>query len=276
MMVLCRAGILFLLFSLFVVSRGMAQQDTDTQKMDTTVGDTIVVGGDGSSAAPGSAPAIDTSTLVGAGPQTGTDDRGTASLRTVPDSVIDAYKKDRRFAYANDPAYWRHTREEPNKFGEWLLRVLTSKGFRYFILIALAGLLLWVIIRVVSDNNLQVFYRRRVRKTGSDGGTDETAAEEDLDERLQHYLALKDHRQAVRYLYLRSLRGLSDRGLIRLTLQATNHEYLRQLGGTVQESPFRFLTTAYEKVWYGEFALGDMQFQRLYQYFVDFDKTVRP
>jgi hypothetical protein len=278
MMVLRRVGVLFLLLLLLVVSRGMAQQSTGKEKIDTTVGDTIIVGGSGGGSASetGSESTVDTSSLVGAGGGHGAEDREAARLRTVPDSVVDVYKKDRRFAYANDPAYWRHVREEPNKIGEWLLRVLASKGFRYFILIALAGLLLWVIVRVISENNLPVFYRRRARKTGGDGSTEEAPVEEDLDERLQHYLTLGDHRQAVRYLYLRSLRGLDKRGLIRLTLQATNHEYLRQLSGMAQESPFRFLTTAYEKVWYGEIPLGETQFQRLYQHFVDFDKTVKP
>ena len=273
-MVLRRTGILTLLLSLLVISRGLAQRDTDREKLDTTVGDTIVVGGSGGSASPGSESTIDTSTLVGAGGEAGTNGKEPPSLRIVTDSVINVYKKDRRFAYANDPAYWRREPEKPNPFGEWLLRVLTSKGFRYFILIALAGLLLWVIIRVVSENNLHVFYRRRVRKTGSEGDAGEVPHEEDLDERLQHYLTLGDHRQAVRYLYLRSLRALSARELIRPRLQATNHEYLRQLSGTAQETPFRFLTAAYEKVWYGEFTLGETQFQRLYQHFVDFDKTI--
>ena len=272
MMVLRRAGILFL-FLLFLTCRGAAQRPTDTvEKLDTTVADTIVVGGSVSPVTEESV--LDTSTLEGAGREMGYGDQDAVSLRTVPDSVIDVYKKDRRFAYANDPAYWRRQPEEPNKPLEWLFRLLSSSGFRYFILIALGGLLLFVIIRIMSENNLHVFYRRRTRKAGGDG-TDEAPVEEDLDERLQHYLGLHDHRQAVRYLYLRSLRGLNHQGLITQTLQATNHEYLRQLSGKAQERPFTFLTTAYEKVWYGEFALGETQFQRLYQHFVDFDKTVQ-
>lgn len=273
MMVLRRAGILFLLLSCLVASRGVAQQPRDTaEKLDTTVADTVVVGG---AVSPGQEPTIDTSTLVMAGSQTDSGDQQAASLRTLPDSAIGAYKKDRHFAYANDPAYWRHEREEPGKFALWLWRLLTSAAFRWCILIALAGLLLFVVIRVVSENNLHAFYRRRVRKAGDEGEAVGESVEEDLEERLQHYLKIGDHRQAVRYLYLRSLRGLGERGLIRPTLQATNHEYLRQLHGTAQERPFRFLTTAYEKVWYGEFTLGATQFQRLYQHFADFDKTVR-
>jgi hypothetical protein len=274
MMVLRRVGMLFVLFLLLLTFRGAAQQPADTvEKVDTTVGDTIVVGAD---ASPGPASTIDTSTLVGAGQESGTGDQDIVRLRTVPDSVIDAYKKDRHFAYANDPAYWRHQPEEQNRFGEWLLRALSSAGFRYFIYIALGGLLLFVIIRVMSENNLSVFYRRRIKKQQGTDQADEALAEEDIDERLQHYLGTGDHRQAVRYLYLRSLRGLNEFGLIRQTLQATNHEYLRQLSGTTQERPFRFLTSAYEKVWYGEFPLGEEPFQRLYRHFVDFDKTVKP
>jgi hypothetical protein len=273
MMVIRRAGVFFLLFSLFFAYSATAQHSTDTaEKLDTTVADTVVVGG---TASPGAEPAVDTSTLVNAGQETGGGDQEVTSLRTVPDSVIDAYKKDRHFAYANDPAYWRHRREDPNKLAEWLWSILTSAAFRYTILIALGGLLLFVIIRVMSENNLRVFYRRRVRKTGGDGSADEAPVEEDLDERLQYYLAGNDYRQAVRYLYLRTLRGLHHKGLIKQTLQSTNHEYLRQLSGTAQERPFTFLTTACEKVWYGEFTLGEAQFQRLYQHFVDFDKTVR-
>ena len=274
MMVLRRAGVLFLLSSLLFTFRGAAQRSADkTEKMDTTVADTIVVGADGTS---GSASVIDTSTLVDAGRETSTGEQEIVSLRSVPDSVVDADKKNRRFAYANDPAYWRHQPEERNGFGDWLFSVLTSAAFRYFIYIALGCLLLFVIIRVMSENNLSVFYRRRIKKQTGKDLTDEAIGEEDIDERLQHYLGTGDHRQAVRYLYLRSLRGLDQHGLITKTLQATNHAYLQQLSGTSQERPFRFLTSAYEKVWYGEFPLGEEPFQRLYRHFVDFDKTVKP
>lgn len=269
MMVLRRAGILFLLLSLLFIRTGWAQQSTDTtEKLDTTVADTVVVG----ASTQGGESSLDTSTLADGTERASVQQP--ASLRTVPDSVIAAYKKDRHFAYANDPAYWQRVKEQPNGFADWLLRVLTSTGFRYFILTALAALLLYVIIRVVSENNLHVFYRKRKRRTGGEEYTDEALPEEDLDERLQHFLAIGDHRQAIRYLYLRSLRGLDQRGLIHQTIQATNQEYLRQLSGTSQERDFRFLTTAYEKVWYGEFPIGETQFQRLRQHFVDFDKTV--
>ena len=77
---------------------------------------------------------------------------------------------------------------------------------------------------------------------------------------------------AVRYLFLKTLRLLNERELIKYHIQATNREYVRQLSGSALGDPFRFLTGAYEKVWYGEFSLSEGQFEKLYPYFTDFYK----
>jgi len=267
MILIRRAGIVFLAILLFFVTAVNAQQDT-------TVADTIVVGAD---ASPSVGAAVDSSSVTGTDQETAPETVDSVILRSVPDSIVERWKKNPRFAYANDPAYWRRAPESHSGLADFLVRLLTSAGFRYFVYILLGALLIFVIVRIITENNLGVFYRRRVgRMAGGGGPGDGLAVEEDLDERLQYYLSIGDHRQTIRYLYLRTLRGLDERGLIRQTIQATNHDYLRQLSGTSQERPFRFLTTAYEMVWYGEFVLGEEQFRRLYQHFVDFDKTVQP
>jgi hypothetical protein len=242
--------------------------------MDTTTADTVVVGANAPASSSDRTPA-DTSVLSGAGETSATSLPDSVIFRSVPDSLIDAWKRNRRFAYANDPAYWHRQREEPSPFLQWLGRFLSSAGFRYFVYIVLGGLLAFAILRIMFENNLGLFYRNRAKKiVRGDGAQGAVAEEEDLDERLQYYLDQNDHRQAVRYLYLRSLRALGDRGLIQGDGRSTNREYLRQLSGTPQEAPFRFLTGAYEKVWYGEFDLGDEAFRRLHRYFEDFDKTI--
>ncbi len=259
-----RPGILLLLSFLLFAARAGAWQAADT----------VVVGAN----APSDPPA-DSSSLSGASEATGAVLPDSVILRVVPDTTVEAWKRDRRFAYANDPAYWRRQKrqtDKPSPFLQWLARVLSSAGFRYFIYFALGGLLVFAILRIMLENNLGLFYRSRTKKrAGDDGGQGEDGtAEEDLDQRLQYYLARNDHRHAVRYHYLRSLRALSGRGLIQGGARTTNREYLRQLSGTPLEAPFRFLTGAYEKVWYGEFDLGDEAFRRLHRYFEDFDKTV--
>jgi hypothetical protein len=215
----------------------------------------------------------DTSTVPASGDKEGagiiSQDTVAPVFRSIPDSVAARWRKDPDFAYANDPAYWQqeHQDESPG---------LLSRLLRYFFWILLGGILLYAIIRIIAENNMRLFYRSPGKKRG--GAVQEEQAdgvEEDLDGQLQHFLQIRDHRQAVRYLYLKSLRLLSDRGLIRLHQESTNREYLAQLGSNPHRGPFSDLTIAYEKVWYGEFPLNDGQFGRLHQYFEDFYKTVR-
>ena len=198
-----------------------------------------------------------------------------AVLRELPDTFVSRLKNEQAFAYANDPAYWQRPKQqqEPENEG-WFSRLLGSKAFEYFLLVLFGGVLIYAIVRIVTDNNLAVFYRSAKRKAGGSIKQEGASEEEDLDERLRQLILAGSYQQAVRYMYLKSLRLLNDRQLIRYHPDATNYEYLRQLGSTPQGAPFKDLTSIYERVVYGEFPVGDQLFQRLHQYFEDFYKTV--
>jgi Domain of unknown function (DUF4129) len=259
-----------------------AQQKNDTVVVSGPKPDTIVsIGASNDTGMATSGQYSGSDTLTGAAgdsallEQSGTK-AGPALMRNVPDSVVNEWKKEKDFAYANDPAYWR--REQPaenhsNRFLRWLAKVLASQGFKYFILALLAAILLFAIIRIISENNLRLFYRPP--KKGVQGAEEVVSPlEVDPDIQLEHALASRDHRLAVRWLYLKTLRLLNDRALIKYTFQSTNREYAQQLSGSLLGGPFRFLTGAYEKVWYGEFSLSDGQFEKLYPYFQEFYKSI--
>ncbi len=206
----------------------------------------------------------------------GTDTQ-TVTLRVMPDSVVANWKSDKSFEYANDPAYWQwhELRDNATSSGGGFPRFLASRGFEYFILFLMGGILLYAITRIIVANRLQLFYRPPRRPMVVKTGADAASPEDDLEGQLMHFIQMKNYRQAVRYLYLKTLRLLNDRGMIRYHQESTNQEYWRQLSATPQGEPFRDLTSIYEKVWYGEFPLGDALFLRLHQYFEDFYKSVR-
>jgi hypothetical protein len=198
-----------------------------------------------------------------------------STFRTVPDSVITRLKKDRDFAYASDPAYWtpkKEDKEEP-RFLRFLEQQLSSRGFKYFIYLLLAGILFYALYKIIAENNLRLFYRTGAKGT-TDNGQGPGLAEEDLDEGLTKAMAAQDHRLATRYLYLKALRLLDAKGLIRYHPQATNQEYISQLNMLPQGEAFRFLTGAYERAWYGDFAINERQFESLLRYFQDFYKSI--
>ncbi len=196
-----------------------------------------------------------------------------ATFRAVPDTVITRWKKDRDFAYANDPAFWtREKKEKDSRFLRFLGELFSSRGFQYFIYLLLAGILVYALYRIIAENNLRLFYRKPV----SSGGRPQELSleEEDLDKGLEQALTRGDHRLATRYLYLKALRLLDVKELIRYHPQATNQEYIDQTRALPQGVSFRFLTGAYERVWYGELAINATQFDWLLRSFQDFYKSI--
>jgi len=196
-------------------------------------------------------------------------------FRTVPDSVIERLKKDKDFAYANDPAYWTPENEnrKQNHSFDFLEKFLNSQGFKYFVYLLLAAILFYALYKIIAENNLQFFYKAGAKAANLAGETI-SMQEEDLEEGLKQAMGIPDHRLAVRYLYLKALRHLDAKELIRYHAQATNQEYISQLGGLPQQEPFRLLTRAYERVWYGDFAISGQQFTLLQTYFKDFDRSL--
>ncbi|HEY4107749.1 DUF4129 domain-containing protein [Puia sp.] len=276
MMIRRHPGIL-LLFLLTCHLSAIAQRDKPGERLDTTIADTVVVGEDYPSGGKnaGGKTHLDTTTVaVPESGNAGSTAEQSPVLRHLPDTTVNRWQHDPKFAYANDPDYWKVRQEKTSGFWLWLGRVLASKGFRYTVLILLGGLLLYAIIRIVMDNNLTLFYRRTKRTAGGPEETEGLPEEENIEQRLRHFLEIGDKRQATRYLYLKSLHLLSARSLIRWHVDTTNQEYLRQLKDHSLEGSFRLLTGAYERVWYGDFVLSDASFQRLHEYFMDFFKTL--
>jgi hypothetical protein len=192
----------------------------------------------------------------------------TPVFREVPDSVTARLKKDKDFRYANDPSYWVTEPEEMDDgitFMDRFYRFFRGDAVRTIFYILLAGLLLYIIYRVVVVNKLYMIYSSKKSKDDDDGPSDIT--EDDLEENIQKAIAAKQHRQAVRYLYLKTLRRLSEKGLIRLHAQATNYDYVNQLNQHSRAEEFRFLTRIYDYVWYGEFGLTDEQFDLVHANF---------
>ena len=191
------------------------------------------------------------------------------TLRSIPDTAIRNWKSSHDFDYANDPSLWKKPIEE-----EGLLeRVFDSTAFRWGIYILLGGVLLFALYKIISENNLRFFYRKptRLKTTPLE---EAELPEEDLDQLLKAAVERREYRMATRYLYLKTLRHLSGLELIQWHSQATDEEYIRQMNATPQGERFRWLTSAYERVWYGKFPLDEHQFSRLSQYFQDFYKDI--
>jgi hypothetical protein len=199
-------------------------------------------------------------------------------FRQVPDSTIQGLKNRKEFAYANDPGFWKpepKIQEAPRKgFWEHFYDFFSADGVKiitYFLLIAFFA---FVIYRIIVVNKLYLFYRSGKTKAVAEG--DETDIQDiNFDEKIQQALAAGNHRMAVRYMYLKTLKLLNEKQWIRYHADGTNYEYVNQMSGRKLASEFSFLTRIYDYVWYGEFAITPEQFDIVHKNFSHFYKAVK-
>ncbi len=103
-----------------------------------------------------------------------------------------------------------------------------------------------------------------------DEGVDEDIFALNYEREIGKAVAEKNFRLAVRLLYLRTLKELSERNIIEYRHEKTNSDYLNGLfGGNYYQSFFR-LTRNFEYTWYGGFPLSEEAYQMMQTDFFNF------
>jgi len=83
-----------------------------------------------------------------------------------------------------------------------------------------------------------------------------------------------EYNLATRYLFLKTLKSLSDKGLIDFTSDKTNKEYIREMEQHNYYDEFRELTRDYEYIWYGKFLIDNTGYQKLKEQFHFFNQKL--
>jgi len=215
--------------------------------------------------------------------------------RIVPDSTVRRYKNQKDFEYANDPEYWdlererelkrkrekeereweQRQKEQEAKRGFWdnFYSFFSGDAIRIITYIVLGLFFLFIIYRIMVVNKLFLFYSSPKTKV-SDGGEEVDIEDDNLDEKIRRAAEAGDHRQAVRFMYLKTLQLLNERQWIKYHVDATNYEYVLQMSKHKLGNDFSFLTRIYDYVWYGEFTLSREQFDVVYNNFSHFYNAV--
>lgn len=196
-------------------------------------------------------------------------------FRSVPDTTVARMKKEKEFAYANDPAYWVKEKKIYRKgFWDYVFGFFESNTARVIFYILLTGLIIFVLYRVIVLNELFIFYTSKKYKKILEETQTAEIEPGSIDEKIREAIDQKKYNPAVRFLYLKTLYTLNDKNQIQFHSQATNNEYLVQLSQHKKIKEFRFLTKVYEYAWYGKFEISEQQFSVVYQKFKNFQNAV--
>ncbi|MGJ8684195.1 MAG: DUF4129 domain-containing protein [Nonlabens sp.] len=142
---------------------------------------------------------------------------------------------------------------EVSPFWAQVLKILV------FILMAAVGI--YFLVRLLSNESPQALLSRNSRMAAS-VNMEETHIEQiDLGQLIKDSIATGNYRNAVRYLYLDSLKWLSTNDKIDWDFQKTNSDYYRELKEPGLKEHFKKISYLYDYVWYGEFELQENSFQ---------------
>ena len=95
-----------------------------------------------------------------------------------------------------------------------------------------------------------------------------------FDKNIEEAISAKNYRLAVRLLYLKSLKKLSDSGFIDWQINKTNSVYIKEINHPEKRNEFMLLTQQFEFIWYGEFFLESARFRYVEGLFTDFMKKI--
>lgn len=166
----------------------------------------------------------------------------------------------------------RNQRSENNASG--LNRILNSLPLRIFFWILALIFIGFISYKVFFKNGI---FRRRKNKLIAEN---EEGLRHDLEEFSKYDALISDAENknelnlATRYLFLKTLKTLSDKGFIDFTAEKTNKEYLKEMEQNKFFKQFKKLTRNYEYIWYGKFLIDKNNYHNLKEEFILFNEKV--
>lgn len=139
-------------------------------------------------------------------------------------------------------------------------------GFLRFILQALPylalGIVIYLLIRYFIGVNTRTIFQGKNASLVNFSDDEELIKREDLVSLLEQALRDNDYRLAVRFSYLIVLKRLSESNMIEWQQEKTNQDYISELEGKKLQADFADTTRLYDFVWYGNFEIGEKEFQK--------------
>ncbi len=198
----------------------------------------------------------------------------------VPEEELAAFRDDPEFDYVEKvtPEGESFLSRILREINEALIDLMPDGDSSFLDLFTMIGLAVAAVILVVLISGIgRSFMRPAARLTSDMKEIDENIHEMDFEALIAEAVGAGRYRRAVRLLYLRSLKKMTDRGVIEWRLDRTNHDYMRQLGASAPQAlpPFREATLAFEYVWYGDLGVDSTKFERIWRTFEGLDDTIR-
>lgn len=193
--------------------------------------------------------------------------------RKVPDSVVKKMQEDDDFWYANAIIEKEKKKQEEDSsyiplgqrsWFQTLIWLIIIGGFAAFLMIYLSG------------SNVGLFRKKsKPMTTDEDEGITEDIFAINYQKEIDKAAAQGNYRLAVRLMFLRLLKNMSEKNIIQYKQDKTNLDYLLQLHPTNYYKDFFRITRNYEYSWYGQFEVSEEAYGIIRNDFNHFENGLR-
>lgn len=190
--------------------------------------------------------------------------------RNVPADVVKRLREDKAFWYM-DSTSSLHRKVEKNEQNDVQYvpvgRRSWFQGLLWFVIIAGFAVFLGIYL---SGSSIGLFRKKNKLQASPEepGFIPEDIFAINYQREIEKAVAEGNYRLAVRLHFLRLLKDMSDRNLIRYKQDKTNFDYLTELASTSHYSQFFRATRNYEYSWYGLFPVSNDAYRTIKK---DFD-----
>ena len=144
---------------------------------------------------------------------------------------------------------------------------------KYFFIGVGVAVLLYIVIKIIGAEN--IFSKKSKETILPYDILNENIHEIDYETEIQKLIDQRKYRLAVRLLYLRSLKKLSDAEIIQWQPEKTNYNYLTEISKPEIKNEFGLLTHQFDYIWYGDFPVDAQKFEPINQSFNHFNSQIK-
>lgn len=196
----------------------------------------------------------------------------------IPDkSKIEEYRKDPRFEYKKEErglSWWNRILLAINNFINNLLGTIAESGMlSIVVLLIIVVVICLIVLKLIGVDYRTLLGKKELDKSDIDIYT-ENVHEMNFDALISNALRNKDYRLAVRFLYLKNLKQMSDKDIIEWSAHKTNYSYQYEIQNSLLRSKFLETTLIFDYVWYGEFELDESKFTEVDSRMGDLNKMI--
>ena len=192
----------------------------------------------------------------------------------LPDTLVKEMQEDDKFWYAN-AIFEKKKKEELDLSNNKYVPLGQRTWFQTLIWLVIIGGFAAFLIIYLTGSNVGLFRKKNKMVQASE--------EEDITEDIFAINYQKEidkaamqgnHRLAVRLMYLRLLKNMSEKNIIQYKQDKTNLDYLLQLHPTAYYKDFFRLTRNYEYSWYGLFEVSEGAYKIIRNDFEQFGRDI--